>query len=142
MDTYNAASFEYNDSKAIHCHLQNTASENAGFSFSKEVIHNHSGKTGRSDFFFKGQNFGGKYNNNVSKQQRQQRKKTNEQKNQHQLKQRQKNTNRSGHHQTRQTSGKGGGDRKHKDGKRVKVLHSAIQDGCYPSSACDMLQFD
>lgn len=136
MDTYNATSFEYSDSKAMHCHFQNTDSEHASISFTKERLHNHNEKTGHTDMFHKGQHCTAKSNRNVNKQQ-QERKKTEGQKNLHHLKNKRKNTNRGGHHQARQNSRKGGGDRKHKDGKRVsKVLGSAGQDRYYPSSAC------
>lgn len=114
METYNPASFVYSDWKTINGHVQNTASENGGFTFSKREMHNHSGRSGHSGLFGKGPNFRAKYNNNANKQ-HQQRKK--EQKNQHQL----KHSQRNGHHETRRTSGRGGRDYKHK----VQVICTA-----------------
>ncbi|KAK9540329.1 hypothetical protein VZT92_002790 [Zoarces viviparus] len=124
--TSNAASFREDDFKAIHHNIHNTDSGHASAGFTKEVIHNHSYKTGHNN---KGQNYTTKNNRNVNKQQ--QKNKPEWPKNHHQQKDRWRPANRGGSHQTRPTSGQGGRyrqNRNDKQGVQVKRPKLMSQD--------------
>lgn len=95
--------------------MHNTDTERA--SVSKEVIHNHNDKGGNKNMCHKGQNYKTKNNRNGNKQ-REQKKKTDGQKNQHQQKDRGRPAYRGGSHQNRPMR-KGGGDRKYTKNEQV-----------------------
>uniref|UniRef100_A0A4W6DB49 C3H1-type domain-containing protein n=1 Tax=Lates calcarifer TaxID=8187 RepID=A0A4W6DB49_LATCA len=108
--TYNAKSFEDDDSEATHCRMLKTDSDHAGVGFTKEGIRNCSGKPDHKNWYQQGQNYKAKSNGNMKRQ--------TQQKNQHQQRDRGRHASKAGYHQTRPTLRKGGGDGRRKDGKQ------------------------
>ncbi|GLD61094.1 uncharacterized protein AKAME5_001294100 [Lates japonicus] len=107
--TYNAKSFEDDDSEATHYRMSKTDSDHAGVGFTKEVIRNRSGKSDHKNWYHQGQNYKAKSNGNMKRQ--------TQQKNQHQQRDRGRHASKAGYHQTRPTLRKGGGDGRRGDGR-------------------------